>query len=137
MKRILNTGVYDLFHIGHRNIFRRIKQDYGPCILIAGIHSDKTVSKYKRVPIWNEEKRYEIIKNFQYVDEIIKDFPLGIFKKEIEFYNIDYVIRGKERGVSDFIFKYPKEQGILIEIPRTEGISTTQLIRENKYEIDI
>jgi cytidyltransferase-like protein len=132
VNRILITGVYDLFHIGHQNILRRVKQNFKPCTVIAGIHSDKTVAKYKRIPIWNEAKRYQIVRDFKYVDEVVEDFPLGVFKEQIESYNIDYVIRGKERGISDFIFDYPREQGILIEIPRTEGISTTQLREKMK-----
>ena len=134
MKRILIVGVFDLFHIGHKNIFKRVKVDYHPCKVIAGVLSDSTTMKYKRIPICNEKSRYQTVSYCQYVDEVIEDFPLKVLKEQLELYNIDYVIRGKENSVSDFMFKYPKDIGILIEVPRTEGISTTKLISEGKYD---
>ena len=132
MTRIFIDGVFDLFHVGHENLLRRAKQNYQPCEVIVGIHSDKVVSSYKRAPTWNERKRYEAVRNFEYVDGVVEDFPLGITKEFIENYNIDYVLKGKEEGSTtvDWCYAYPREQGILVEIPRTEGISSTQLAQE-------
>ena len=64
------TGVYDLFHIGHLNIFRKAKEqcDY----LIVGVSTDDLVESYKnKRPVIPFEERIEIVKAIRYVDETI------------------------------------------------------------------
>ena len=39
-------GVYDLFHVGHVNLFKRIKSNCDK--LIVGIHNDDQVKTYKK-----------------------------------------------------------------------------------------
>ena len=61
MKKIITFGTFDLFHVGHLNLFRQAKEfgDY----LIVGVHSDDSVKSYKRLPIFNEKDRYDLIQN--------------------------------------------------------------------------
>jgi cytidyltransferase-like protein len=87
-------GIFDLFHRGHLECFKQIKNTYEDCYLIVGILSDKQCTSYKRTPIIPQEDRYEIVKSIKYVDHIIKDCPLNITKKFINDKNIDLVVHG-------------------------------------------
>ncbi len=68
------AGVFDLFHIGHLNMFRRAKEqcDY----LIAGVVTDEGVRRFKRVePFIPYEERAEMVRACRYVDEVV-EIPL-------------------------------------------------------------
>ena len=81
-KRAYTDGVWDLFHIGHLKLFKKIKKKFG--YLIVGIHPDKLVANYKRKPIISHKDRIEIIKSIKYVDEVIENAPfltLDLIKK--------------------------------------------------------
>ena len=54
-------GVFDLFHRGHIESINKCLK-FGDKIII-GIVSDKDAESYKRIPIFNQEDRCEIIKN--------------------------------------------------------------------------
>jgi len=72
-KRAYIDGVWDLFHIGHLKLFKKIKKKFG--YLIVGVHSDKLATKSKRKPIIPHKDRVEIIKSIKYVDEVIENVP--------------------------------------------------------------
>lgn len=65
------AGVYDLFHIGHVNIFRRAKEqcDY----LIVGVVTDIGVRNNKHTePFVPYEERLEMVRSCRYVDEAVE-----------------------------------------------------------------
>tara|TARA_Y100000310_G_scaffold179967_1_gene179880 strand:- start:153 stop:560 length:408 start_codon:yes stop_codon:yes gene_type:complete len=72
-KRAYIDGVWDLFHIGHLKLFKKIKKKFG--YLIVGVHSDKLATKSKRKPIIPHKDRAEIIKSIKLVDEVIENVP--------------------------------------------------------------
>jgi glycerol-3-phosphate cytidylyltransferase len=62
------AGAFDLFHIGHLNIFRQARKhcDY----LIAGVVSDEMLRLTKGMePVVPLEERLEIVRSIRYVDE--------------------------------------------------------------------
>ena len=65
--------MWDLFHIGHLKLFKKIKKKFG--YLIVGVHSDKLATKSKRKPIIPHKDRAEIIKSIKHVDEVIENVP--------------------------------------------------------------
>ena len=131
MIRVYTDMAADMFHIGHLNLIKRAKEfgDY----LIVGVHSDEDISSYKRSPVIAEEDRYEIIRSFRYVDEVIEAAPLVMSKEFIEENNIDLIIRGDD--VSPELLRQqavPISMGIMRYLPRTENVSTTDLIKTIK-----
>ena len=65
--------MWDLFHIGHLKLFKKIKKKFG--YLIVGVHPDKLATKSKRKPIIPHKDRAEIIKSIKLVDEVIENVP--------------------------------------------------------------
>jgi len=121
----------DMFHIGHLNL---IKRSRGMCdYLIVGVHSDLDIASYKRLPIVPENDRYEIVRCCKYVDEVIASAPLLITKKFIEENEITVVIRGDDRSPEIMKqLKVPMELGIVKFLPRTENVSTSDIIKKIK-----
>ena len=128
--------VADLFHIGHLNLIKR-SADIGN-YLIVGIHSDKSVESYKRIPVIEESQRYEIVKSCRYVDEVVEDAPLVITRDFIEKNAIDCVVHGDDVSVEmNRQHSEPIQMGIIKYLPRTRGISTSEIIeriRQNDEE---
>ena len=62
-------GVFDLFHFGHIEIFKKCKNLADDVYLIVGVMSDKEATNYKRKPIYNEKHRYALVENSKYVDK--------------------------------------------------------------------
>ena len=123
--RIITFGTFDLFHIGHLNIFKNCKnflnQDN---YVIVGISSDElNLKKKSKTPIININDRVEIIKSIKYVDEVFIEESL---EKKLEYclkYNADILIMGNDNIGS---FNYLENNNIkVIYLDRTNNISTT------------
>lgn len=129
MKRVLTFGVFDLLHLGHILLFKhaREKGDY----LIAAVQEDDFVLKFKpEAKIVNStEEREMMVAAIRYVDEVItyKDVSKDI--KNIDF---EILAKGPDQKHEGFqsAMKWCREnQKEIVEIPRTDGISST-LLRE-------
>ena len=91
------AGVFDLFHIGHLNMFKRAKEQCR--YLIVGVVSDEGVRLNKQAePFVPFEERIEMVRSCRYVDEAVK-LPLNfagtrdMFKKyhfDVQFSGSDY-----------------------------------------------
>ncbi len=69
------AGVFDLFHIGHSNMFRRAKEQYS--YLIVGVVTDESVQKNKKTePFIPFRERIEMVRSCRYVDEAV-EIPLN------------------------------------------------------------
>jgi choline-phosphate cytidylyltransferase len=127
-------GVFDMFHRGHLECFKQIKSNFKDCQLIVGIVSDKNCKSYKRLPIINEEDRYEIVKSIKYVDSIIENCPLLITKEFISKNNIDLVVHGFSSN-EDYNKQYEFFKDIIIinkfkRIEYYNKTSTTNIIKK-------
>ena len=117
-------GVFDLFHIGHLNLFKRIKQNYNQ--LIVGVHNDEQVMTYKDKPIISYEERLEIVRSCRYVDQIYENADLVITNLILDKLGADVVIAGNEN--IDYLKKYYQvSSNRLILFDRTKHISTSKL----------
>jgi choline-phosphate cytidylyltransferase len=132
--RVYTDGIYDLFHRGHIESLRCCKNLFPNTHLIVGIIGDNEAKNYKREPIYQEDDRYEIIRNIRFVDEIIPAAPLIITEEFINEHKIDYVVHGfsnpSDSNKQDDFFKVPIEKNIFMEVPYYSKISTTDIIKK-------
>ena len=117
-------GIYDIFHIGHLNLFKRIKENFDK--VIVGVHNDEQVITYKQKPIIPYKDRLEIVKSCRYVDDTVENAPLIITDQLLESLNADYVVAGREN--EDYIKKYYQVHTDKLHlIERTPNISSSML----------
>jgi len=71
-KIILTVGVWDLFHQGHLDFLKSVKNKYPESKLIVGVLSDRSVKikKGKDRPIINQKERLDILRNIKLVDDV-------------------------------------------------------------------
>ncbi len=120
----------DLVHPGHLNIIKEGRK-YGDVII--GLMSDEGAASYKRLPFLSYEQRKIIVENIKGVEEVIPQKTLD-YVPNLKKIKPDYVVHGDDwrTGVQAEtrarVIEVLKEWGgQLIEIPYTEGISSTKL----------
>jgi glycerol-3-phosphate cytidylyltransferase len=126
-------GVFDLLHEGHLNLLRRARKlcDY----LVVGIQADEEVVKMKPRPILNTQERVRQMEAIGIADEVIvyydgqKPDTLKKVKPDLFIHGIDW----EEQTDRSEVLKYMEEQNIKkILLPRTEGISTSEILKRIK-----
>ncbi|MFY0608232.1 MAG: FAD synthase [Cyclobacteriaceae bacterium] len=136
LKVVYVIGVFDLFHTGHVRLLKKAKELGNE--LIVAINGDDMVKAYKRLPIYSEQHRLELIEACKYVDRafIIRDFDN---KPYIEKFNIDIIVHGDDWDVNGYLEQirvtkgYLKEQKVELKLlPYTSGISTSEIIERIK-----
>jgi len=126
---IWTDGCFDMMHWGHANALRQIKElgDY----LIVGVHSDAEIRKNKGPPVMTEQERYEAVAACKWVDEVVRDAPYITSLDWMDRHQADICVHGDDIVIaSDGTDTYHavKEAGRFRTVPRTEGVSTTQLV---------
>ena len=115
-------------HRGHMVLFQRAASLGDE--LIVGIHSDEDVASYKRKPNVGHEERCETVAVCKYVSHIIPSAPLYLDAEFIKLNKIDIVVCSEEYdSPDDKYYDVPRKMGILKVLPRTRGISSTDLMR--------
>lgn len=132
MKKVITYGTYDLFHEGHYNLLKRAKElgDY----LIVGVTTDNfDLERGKMNTCNNVMERIEAVKATGFADQIVIEEYKGQKISDIQKYNVDIFAIGSDwTGYFDYLNEFCK----VIYLPRTEGISSTQL-REQRQSIKI
>ena len=128
-------GVFDLTHYGHFELIQKVKSIFKNSNIIVGVCSDSDCEKYKRKPIMNVHERSRSMELCKNVDRVIINCPWIIDKEFIDKENIDLVCHDKTPYPSDDIedvYRYVKSIGKFYHIDRTNGISTTDIIKRVK-----
>ena len=128
MKTVLTYGTFDLFHVGHLRLLERAKALAEGGKLIVAVSTDEFNwnQKQKRSAIPYEE-RAAIVGALKCVDLVIPEEAWNQKTKDVEKYHVDtFVMGGDWEGKFDFL----KSQCEVIYLPRTEGISSTQIKQE-------
>lgn len=128
MKTVITYGTFDLFHVGHLNLLRRAKElgDY----LIVAVSSDRFnwEEKQKKCEIPDKD-RMAIVEAIKYVDKVIPEDSWEQKIEDVKKYNVDIFVMGDDwKGKFDFLKDYCE----VVYLPRTEGISSTQLKEDLK-----
>ncbi len=133
MIKVITYGTYDLLHQGHLNLLRRAKElgDY----LIVGVTNDNFDRERGKLNVRNNVlERVEAVKATGLADLIVIEDYVGQKIDDIQKYEADIFAIG-----SDWIgqFDYLKEFCKVVYLPRTEGISSTQLRLETQDIVNI
>lgn len=122
MKKVITYGTFDLLHIGHVNILRRAKElgDY----LIVAISTDEFNKIKGKKAYYPYEQRKAVVEAIRYVDEVIPETSWEQKIEDVQKYDIDVFVMGDDwKGKFDFLKDYCE----VVYLPRTVGISTTQI----------
>lgn len=127
------AGVFDLFHVGHLNMFRRAKEqcDY----LIVGVVTDEGVMHDKRtMPFVPFNERIDIVRSCRYVDEAVEipldrsntDEAYRRYQFDVQFSGSDYENDKAWLEKREYLRKHGSD---LVFFPYTQSTSSTKLKR--------
>ncbi len=125
------AGVFDLFHIGHLNMFKRAKElcDY----LIVGVVTDQGVIEDKKtMPFVPFEERIEMVRSCSYVDEAVEIPPdrsnteeaYRRYPFDVQFSGSDYEHDKAWLAKKEFLQKQGSD---LVFFPYTQSTNSTKL----------
>lgn len=120
----------DLVHPGHLNILKKAAQLGNVTV---GLLTDEAIASYKRVPFMTFEQRKQVIENIKGVVTVVPQTTLD-YVPNLEMFKPDYVVHGDDwregvqkktrQRVIDCLNNWGGE---LVEVPYTQGISSTSL----------
>lgn len=122
------TGVYDLFHIGHLNLFKNAK---GMCDkLVVGVTVDELVQykgKHAMIPF---EDRIELVRSCKYVDAAVPQYDMDKLRAAKKL-GASYLFVGDDWYGTEKWNEYEKEfaeaEIKIVYFPYTKGISSTKI----------
>lgn len=121
--RVITYGTFDMIHAGHIRLLERAKA-LGDELIVAVSTDELNEFKHKeaRVPFADRAK---VVEALSMVDKVIPEADWQQKPSDMRKYNIDKFVMGDDwRGEFDYL----EDLGVqVIYLPRTEGISTTQL----------
>ncbi len=128
MKTVLTYGTFDLFHIGHLRLLERAKALAQGGELIVAISTDEfnwnMKQKRSKIPYAD---RAAIVGALKCVDKVIPEESWDQKETDVVKYNVDVFVMGHDwEGKFDFL----KPHCEVVYLPRTKGISTTQIKKE-------
>ena len=120
----------DLVHPGHLNVLKTATQ-YGH--VVVGLLTDEAIASYKRIPYMEFEQRRLVIESIKGVAKVIPQTTLD-YQPNLRELKPDYVVHGddwkdgvQKKTRQEVIDTLAEWGGELIEVPYTQGISSTQL----------
>ncbi len=128
MKTIITYGTFDLFHVGHLRLLERLKQ-MGDRLIVAVSTDEFNTLKGKKTVIPYSD-RAKIVENIKAVDLVIPEQNWEQKVTDIKEYGVNTFAMGDDwNGKFDFL----KEHCEVVYLPRTEGISSSELKEKLKY----
>lgn len=131
MQKVVYVGMSaDIIHPGHLNILKEANE-LGE--VVVGVLTDRAIASYKRLPYLTYEQRKLIVESIKWVSKVIPQETLD-YRPNLLMLKPDFVVHGDDwkegiqkqtrQTVIDTIDKWG---GKLIDVPYTEGISSTKL----------
>lgn len=122
MKVILTYGTFDLFHVGHVRLLKRLRQLGDK--LIVGLSSDEFNTLKGKQTVMTFEQRKEILLSCRYVDDVFEESCWEQKRSDIERERVDIFAMG-----DDWAGKFDDLQDVteVVYLPRTEHVSTTEV----------
>lgn len=121
-KTVLTYGTFDLFHVGHVRLLRRIA-DLGDRLIVGCSTDEFNHIKGKKTVIPYAD-RAEILLATRYVDEVIPEEHWEQKPDDIARYGVDLFVMGDDWAGK---FDELKAHCDVLYLPRTPSISTTKV----------
>lgn len=128
MKKVITYGSFDLFHIGHLEILRRAKA-CGDYLIVAVSTDEFNWNEKQKRSVYPYAHRAAIVAAIAYVDEVIPEDTWEQKVSDVHDHGIDVFVMGSDWAGK---FDHLKDQCEVIYLPRTEGISSTDVKRDVK-----
>ena len=122
MKRVITYGTFDLLHYGHINLLQRARRlgDY----LVVALSTDGFNRLKNKVCYFSYEQRKQLVEAIRYVDLVIPETCWEQKVDDVLKHHVAVFVIGDDwTGKFDFL----KPHCEVVYLPRTEGISTTQI----------
>jgi len=130
IKKVYVAMSADLVHPGHLNLLNKASQ-YGE--VTVGLLTDSAIASYKRLPYMDFEQRKVVVENIKSVSRVVSQNTLD-YVQNLRKFRPDYVVHGDDwrEGVQQktrqrVIEALAEWGGELVEVPYTQGISSTKL----------
>lgn len=122
LRRAITYGTYDLFHVGHVRLFRRIKERFG--YLIVAVSTDEFNAVKGKRSVMPFEDRIEIVRACRHVDLAIAETDWAQKQTDIVAYGVDAFVMG-----DDWTGRFDELKSLceVIYLPRTGGVSSSEL----------
>ncbi len=125
VKRVITYGTFDLFHIGHLRLLKRLN-NLGDELIVA-VSTDEFNEKKGKKTIIPFKERAEIVSSIKYVTKVIPEENWEQKQNDIKKYDIDIFAIGDDwEGKFDFLNKFCE----VIYLNRTQNISSSDLKKE-------
>jgi glycerol-3-phosphate cytidylyltransferase len=132
MKIVVTYGTFDLFHIGHVKLLKRLSEMSDK--LIVGISSDEFNSVKGKKSFFSYEERAEIVASCKYVDKVFPEHNWEQKEDDIKKYQATVFAIGDDWTGK---FDYLSDLCEVIYLERTEDISTTDIKKSlSKLNVD-
>ena len=119
-RTLITYGTFDLFHVGHVRLLKRIKER-GDKLIVAVSTDEFNLLKGKKTII-PFDQRVEIVKAIRYVDKVIPENNWEQKRNDIKKYNVDEFVMGDDwKGKFDDL----KDLCDMTYMPRTKDTSTS------------
>ncbi|MCR5430699.1 MAG: glycerol-3-phosphate cytidylyltransferase [Eubacterium sp.] len=123
MKKVITYGTFDMLHYGHINLLRRAKELGDYLVVVLSTDEFNWNMKQKKCYFTYEERKL-VLEAIRYVDEVIPENNWEQKVTDVQENDIDVFVMGDDwEGKFDFLKDYCE----VVYLPRTEGISTTQI----------
>lgn len=136
-KTVYVAMVGDLLHAGHINILASARE-LGD--VVVGVITDEAAVRYKRLPFLKYEERVRVVRSVLGVTTVVPQKTLS-YEENLRIYRPDYVVHGDDwrggiqadtrRQVIEILAEWGGE---IVEIPYTQGISSTLLHLANEED---
>lgn len=125
MRTVLTYGTFDLLHRGHINLLKRAKA-LGDR-LVVGVSSDEFNLVKEKQAYYAFEERKLILEAVRYVDHVFPEHDWEQKRDDIRRYDVDVFVMGDDwAGHFDDLADLCE----VVYLPRTVGISTTQILTD-------
>lgn len=122
MKTIITYGTFDLYHVGHVRLLKRLSEMGDR--LVVGISTDEFNEVKGKRSVYSYEERAEIVSSSQYVDLVFPENCWSQKESDIKKHGADIFVMGDDWSGK---FDHLKDNCNVVYLPRTENISTTKI----------